>query len=176
MTPLLALMLAAAQQGAPAPAPAAPAAAPQRFSILADPCARERSLPGTDVVVCGRNAADSPRLPLPAERGPPDRPIPSNPNMSGVGALAASNTPCAAVPRGCQVGVDVFGAGTSAIRLVQKLIAPDSCCEDPGEGTNPALLVKDMVGGIKRTVARKPDKSNRVPIPMDDLPAGSAGK
>ena len=169
MTPLLFLLGLAAGQAGPAAAPP-----PQSFSILVDPCARARSAPGTDVVVCGRAAADSPRLPLPAERGPPDRPIPSNPDRSGMGALAASDTPCAAVPRGCQVGVDVFGAGTSVVRLVQKLVSPDSCCEAPGEGTDPAQLAGDAVRGVKRIFAKKPDKSNRVPIPLDDPPAPTA--
>jgi len=164
--PLILLALAAAPQQ-PAAHPAPP---PQRFSILVDPCARARSQPGTDVVVCGNTAADSPRLPLPAERGPPDHPVASNPDKTGIRALAAEPTPCAAVQRGCQVGVNMVGAGTSVVRLVQKLVSPGSCCEAPGESTDPLLLAKDAVGGIKRTFARKPDKSNRVPIPLDDEP------
>ena len=167
MTLLIALALAAAQQGV---APAGPVSA-KSFSILADPCARARSQPGTDVVVCGTTATDSPRLPLPAERGPPDHAVASNPNRSGIGALAAETTPCAAVQRGCQVGVDIVGAGTGVIRLVQKLVSPGSCCEAPGEATDAGLLARDLVGGLKRSVAR-PDKSKRVPIPLDDPPAG----
>jgi len=166
VTPLFALTLAVAVQTTPAaPEP------PQRFSILADPCARVRSQPGTDVVVCGNTVRESPSLPLPAERGPPDKPIPSNPDMTGAGALAAENTPCAAVQRGCQVGVNVFAAGTGAVRLVQKVVAPNSCCEAPGEATDFGLLAKDVVGGVKRAFARKPDKSKRVTIPLDDGPA-----
>jgi hypothetical protein len=68
------------------------------------------------------------------------------------------------------VGVDMLGAGTAAIRLVGKLIDPDSCCERNGESTNPAMLVGDAIGGLKRAFGKKPDKSGRVAIPLDDPP------
>jgi hypothetical protein len=157
------LLILALQAAAPAPA-----AAPERFSILAPPPPACRS-PGPasdDIVVCA--TAESARLPLPDERGPPARPRQSNPDLDGQGALAGFAPVCAARQAGCQVGVDVLGAGTAAIRLVQKLVAPGSCCEDPGEGTNAFKLVGDTVGGIGKAFARKPEKANRVPIDLAD--------
>ena len=157
-----ALLFLALQAATPAPAPP-----PERFSILAPvPTARCRPrLPDDDVVVCA--SGDSLRLPLPAERGPSSGSSASNRNLDGAGALAAMSTPCATVQGGCQVGVDVFGMGTAAVRLVQKLIAPSSCCEEPSEGTSVFALAGDAVGGVKRLVAKKPDKSKRIPIPLD---------
>jgi len=143
---------------------------PERFSILAPPLAACRA-PGPasdDIVVCG--ATDAPRLPLPAERGPPSRPLPSNMNLDGMGALAASAPVCAAQQAGCQVGVDVLGMGTAAVRLIQKLVKPSSCCEDPGEATNPWQLVGDVVGGAAPAGRKKPDKSQRVAIDLSDPP------
>jgi hypothetical protein len=112
---------------------------PQRFSILADPCART-SDDGRDIVVCGTTAASTPRLPLPDERGPPDRPVASNPELSAVRALDLEATPCAATQWGCQVG---FGPP----------IMP---------------IAKAAVGAVKSVFARKPDKTGRVPIILDD--------
>ena len=137
----------------------------QRWSILADPCAAARTQ--DEIVVCARGTETTPRLPLPAERGPPDRPMPSNPDVSGAGALAAAQTPCATDSNGCTVGLDIFGAGTALIRGVGKLIDRDSCCEDPGEGTNPLRLVGDAGKAVGRIFKKKPDKSKRVPIPLD---------
>lgn len=97
---LLALLL----QAAPAAPPVtrASAAPPERFSILADPCAQiERD--GRDVVVCGTDPAATRRLPYPDEIVP-DHGVPSNPERSGVGALAAEATPCAATQWGCPSG------------------------------------------------------------------------
>ncbi len=75
------------------------------------------------------------------------------------------------------MGVDVFGAGTAAIRLVGKLIDPDSCCERDGESTNPAMLIGDAIGGLKRAFGKKPDRSGRVAIPLDDPPrVSTAGR
>lgn len=136
---------------------------PQSFSILHEPCASS----GTEVVVCARKPD---RLPLPDERGPPDGPTPSNPDVTGTGALAP--VACAARQRGCQVGVDVIGMGVAAVRLVGKLIDPDSCCEEPGEATNPVALVKDAIGAVRK----KPDKAGRVAIVLDAPPAPVAGR
>lgn len=186
---ILAMMLAAAGvQDAPPveKKPATPAgssvAAPstdgdgtQRWSILVDPCASVTGNPVRDeIVVCGSTAATSPRLPLPGERGPPDRPMPSNPNLSGSGALAATSAPCAARSGGCTTGVDLFGGGTALVRLIGKVIDPDSCCEAPGEATNPFALAGDIGSGVAGLFRGKPDKSNRIPIPLDD-PAPGAG-
>ncbi|MEO5867948.1 MAG: hypothetical protein ABIS14_01280 [Sphingomonas sp.] len=173
------LAQAAAATAAPqtAAARAAPSALPvQSFSILVpipnEPCVPPRIHPkdpgarGDDIVVCGR--------PLPSQKLPyrdeivPDHPVPSNPDMSGAGASAATSPVCGARSGGCPAGIDMFGAGTALVRLVQKAVAPNSCCEDAGEGTNPIALAKDMVGGVTHAFRKKPDKSNRVSIPLDD--------
>lgn len=162
----LALLLAAGQVATPAmPLPAArtPGTPPQRIILSNCPDGV-----GGEIVVCG--TPDKPRLPLPDERGPPDRPIPSNPGVTGMGALAQTETPCATLQGGCQAGVDIFGAGTAAIRLVGKLIDPDSCCERQGESTNPGMLIGDAIGGLKRAFGKKPDKSGRVAISLDEPP------
>lgn len=178
------LMLASAQdappvQDAPPAAPpesnvSAPATASdgsQRWSILVDPCASVRGNPNSnEIVVCGSTAATSPRLPLPEERGPPDRPMPSNPYLSGMGALAATGSPCATRSEGCTTGIDLFSSGTALVRLVQKVVDPDSCCERPGEATNPVALIGDMISGIGSVFKRKPDRRGRVAIPLDDSP------
>ncbi|GAA3706050.1 hypothetical protein GCM10022268_14530 [Sphingomonas cynarae] len=159
----LALLLAAGQVATPAmPLPAArtPGTPPQRIVLSNCP-------DGVDgeIVVCG--TPDKPRLPLPDERGPPDGP--RRPTGDPRAALDAGD-PGACALRGCQAGVDIFGAGTAAIRLVGKLIDPDSCCERPGESTNPGMLIGDAIGGLKRAFGRKPDKSGRVAISLDDPP------
>lgn len=158
---LLALMLQVTAD-APAVEPA-----PQRFSILApvanQPCVRQGT--GDDVIVCA-DPLPAQALPLPGE-AVSTRPVPVNREMNGRGALAAQVTPCGVAIGGCQTGVDLFGAATGAIRSVQKLVAPGSCCED-GEGTNPALLVRDMAHGVTGLFRGKPDTSNRVPIPLDE--------
>nr|WP_183986625.1 hypothetical protein [Sphingomonas jinjuensis] len=127
------MLQAAATPPATSPKPAPP---PERFSILLQDCPRETNAKG-DVVVC----ADSPnaqRIPLPDERVP-SGPVPSNPNLTGIGALGADGTPCAARQGGCLVG---FGPP----------IVP---------------MVKGLVNAAKSAFARKPDKSNRIPIPLD---------
>lgn len=89
-----------------------------------------------------RAANQEQRLPLPDERGPPDGPVASNPNLTGSGALAAEATPCAARQGGCTVG---FGPP----------IVP---------------IVAALVGAVKSGLAKHPDKSHRVAIPLDDAP------
>ena len=148
---------------------AVPTAPPERFSILApvaeQPCVRRD--PRDDVLVCA-DPLPAQAVPLPTKAIPPD-PQPVNRDMTGTGALAAQRTPCAARVGGCQVGVDVFGAGTAVIRGIQKLVAPDSCCEEPGEATSPALLARDAVRAIK---GRRRDTRERVAIRLDDDAAG----
>ena len=131
---MIAVILSALLQVAAAPV--APPA-PERFSILVDPCATQ-TRDGNEIVVCGGPAANSPRLPLPDERGPPDHAVASNPNLTAVRALELSDTPCAARQGGCQVG---FGPP----------IAP---------------IAKAAVGLIKSALAKKPDKTGRVPIDL----------
>ncbi|WP_066724513.1 hypothetical protein [Sphingomonas pituitosa] len=161
------------QDQAPAPAATTTVNAPQqaanggqRWSVLADPCASAQT-GGDQVVVCGKGE-QAPRLPLPGERGPPDRPIPSNPERTGIGALGAVPTPCAARVGGCQVGVDIFGGATTLVRGIGKIIDPDSCCEEPGESRNFFKLVGDAGKGVGRAFRKKPDKSKRVPIDLND--------
>ncbi|MET3725163.1 hypothetical protein [Sphingomonas trueperi] len=171
---LAALLLGLSPQTqAAAPATAATVAAPQqatdgtqRWSVLAAPCASAQT-GGDQIVVCGKDG-QAPRLPLPGERGPPDRPMPSNPERTGIGALNAIETPCAARVGGCQVGVDIFGGATALVRGVGKIIDPNSCCEEPGESRNFFKLVGDAGKGVGRAFKKKPDKSNRVPIDLSD--------
>ncbi len=169
------LALAALQDAAAAPATDATVAAPekaadgtQRWSILADVCGRE----GADIVVCGKGVPPL-RLPLPEERGPPDRPMPGNPNVDGKGALAMTIDPCATRSEGCSTGINLLGIGTLLVRAAGKVVDPDSCCEEPGEATNVVLLGRDVVRAVKRGARGKVDKSNRVPITFDDLPPPS---
>ena len=162
----IALLALASVQDATVAAPETRTDGSQRWSILADPCAPRD--PDGEIVVCGKEAQTSQRLPLPGERGPPDRPMPSNPDLSGAGALAALSSPCATLSQGCTTGVDILGGGTALVRLIGKAIDGDSCCERPGEGTNPVMLVGDAISAIKKPFRKKVDKSNRVPIPLDD--------
>lgn len=128
-----------------AQAAAAPAAPPERFSILVPvapqkcpPRSQEPSEEG-DVVVCATDLPDQ-TVPYPQEYVY-DGPRPSNPGVNGSGALAAEGTPCAAVQRGCQVG---FG---------QPLVA---------------AAVGALVNAVKDATAKKPDKRGRVPIDLSE--------
>lgn len=147
---------------------AAPPAVPAAHSILApvanQPCTRRAS--DNEVVVCADPLPEQ-ALPLPDE-AVSTRPVPINRDMTGVGALAAERKPCATVVGGCQTGLDILGAGTALIRGVQKLVAPNSCCERPGEATNPFMLIGDVVGGAAKAGRRKPDKSKRTAIDLDE--------
>lgn len=135
------LILLAVQAATPAAAPPSP----ERFSILV-PVAPQRCPPrqqarreGEDVVVCATDLPDQ-TVPLPNDYVYPT-PRPSNPEVTGTGALAAEGTPCAAVQRGCQVG---FG---------QPLVA---------------AAVKGAVGLIQDATRKKPDKRGRVPIDISE--------
>lgn len=166
------LLAALALQATATLAGDAPAAAvPQRFSILVpvadQPCVRHAK---DEVVVCA-NALPSQALPLPDEV-PSTFARPVNRDATGAGALAAQAAPCAARMGGCQVGVDMLGMGTALIRGVQKLVAPGSCCEEPGEATSTGRLIADVARGIAGSGRRHPDKSRRVAIPLDDPAPG----
>jgi hypothetical protein len=163
---MLMVLALLALQDAAKPADAQPQ--PQRWSILNDPCASARSK--DEIVVCGQGGLPDPRLPLPEERGPPDRAIASNPDARGIDAMGLVAAPCATRSEGCAVGINLFGMGTALIRGVGKLVDPNSCCENPGDGTNPFALIGDVASGVGRAFRKKPDKSNRVAIPLDDLP------
>lgn len=162
---MIAALLLAVQVASPAvPRPVA-GTPPQRI-VLTD-CPRPT---GDDIVVCGQNG--NPRLPLPDERGPPDGPAPSNPDLTGGAALAQTVTPCAASQGGCRSGINLFAAGTAAIRLVGKLVDPNSCCDTPGEATSVGALARD----IGKAFRKKPDRSKRVAIDLDAPPPSTAGR
>lgn len=150
----LALQVAAAD---PPPVPVETRAdGSQSWSILSCP---ERATKG-EVVVCARrdqNAFEGP----PAGRG-------ANRDMSAANALALQSTPCAARIGGCQVGVNVFGPPTMLVRVIQKLVNSDGDCCEGSDATNPLSLVRDAAKGMKGAFAGKVDKSNRVPILLDD--------
>ena len=78
---------------------AQPAPVPQRFSILAQPCAPV-TRDGRDVVVCGNDPAVSQRLPLPAEAEPTPGYV--KPDSGDYRDNKGGNGAC--VVRGCQVG------------------------------------------------------------------------
>lgn len=138
------------QAATPAP-PDPPPAAEGRWSILA-PVRPERCPDDkdVDVTVCG-GGLPSQRLPYP-DQVPATTPQPSNRFVTGSGALnAVDNEPCATRSRGCTVGF-----GPPIVPIAKWLI--------------------DKVGAATR---KKPDKSRRVAIPLDDpvpAPAGSAPK
>lgn len=169
---LLIVLALIAAQDAPATAtqPKQAADGTQSWSILNDPCPSPVGRKPEEILVCAKGAQPDPRLPLPGERGPPDRPMPSNPDVTGIGALNASIAPCATRSEGCTTGINILGGGTALIRGIGKLIDPNSCCEEPGEATNPVKLVGDAIGGVGRAFKKKPDKTGRVAISLDDLP------
>lgn len=174
------ILLLLAAQATPIESTPVPATepAPTRFSILepvaTEPCVRrgkdgKTSNNPDDIVVCGKPLL-SQKLPLPNEVVP-DGPVPVNPYLTGTGALAAeTNTPCAARQKGCTTGIDIFGGATQMVRTIQRIVAPDSCCERPGEGSNFIMLAGDVVKGVGKAFRKKPDKSKRVAIALDDTP------
>ena len=141
---MLAVLAMIALQAAPAAAPE-----PLKWSILLpvpnEPCRPGRTANGEgeadgskDIVVCGE-PLPSQRMPLP-EEAIPDGPKPSNPFRSGSQALAIEDTPCAARQGGC-----IVGFGPPVVPLVMGAVD----------------LAKDLV-------RKRPDRSNRIPIPLDD--------
>ena len=101
---------------------------------------------------CVRQPSDSDATvcanPLPSQKLPypdevvPDGPTPSNPLKSGTGALAAQATPCP-ISRNCVVG---FGPP----------IVP---------------IIAGIANAVGDAFKKKPDKTGRVPIPLDDSDA-----
>lgn len=170
---MIVLLLAAQAATSAVPAPAAPTS----FSILQpvanEPCTRRgKTVDPSDIVVCGK--------PLPSQALPyPDEvvlnePKPSNPYLTGAGAMAVEDSsPCATMQRGCAGGVQFFEGGTQVVRLIQKVVAPDSCCERPGESKDFLMLAGDVAHGVGRVFKKKPDKSGRVAIALDDAPRES---
>ncbi|CAN5624400.1 hypothetical protein BH10PSE14_BH10PSE14_21870 [soil metagenome] len=137
---LLAQVATPPPSATPDPSHGAP---PAQISVLVDPSpACPPPAEGSkDVVVCAPTNQQQ-RLPLRDERGPSDGPIPVNPEISGSGALAAEGTPCAARQGGCP---SYFGPP----------IVP---------------IVAALVGAVKSGLAKHPDKTGRVAIPLDDVP------
>jgi hypothetical protein len=138
--------------------------------VANEPCVRRgKTVDPDDIVVCGK-PLPSQKLPYPNEVVL-NEPKPSNPYLTGSGALAVEDsTPCSSVQRGCTTGVDIFGGGTQVVRLIQKVVAPDSCCERPGEAKDIGMLAGDVAHGVGRMFKKKPDKTGRVAISLDDAP------
>lgn len=124
-------------------------AAPERFSVLVDPCANA-SNDGGDVVVCGRPDKLAPRLPLPQYRGLPDHPTASNPYLRPDVALNGPSVgnECGAYGENCPVGLGGYAV--------------------------PKLL-NGAAGLVKSALAKHPDKHGRVAIDLD-APAPTKGK
>lgn len=127
---------------------------PERHSILVPVGPQQcppRSVPEgekgqeDDVVVCATDLPDQ-TVPLPLEYTY-TTPRPSNPDLSGTGALAASVTPCAATQTGCPTGLDVM----------------------PLLFKGAAALVEEA-----KYAARKRDKRPRIPIDISESPAKPA--
>lgn len=150
------IVLLLLMQAATAPATPIVAPPPQSWSILTPPACPGSS--PTEIVVCGGGGTPEPRLPLPGERPPQDRP--RQPTNDPRAALDNAGPYCP--PGGC-TGVDLLTVPVVLIRGIGTLIAPHSCCEN-GEGKDPMALVRD----VARKFRKIPDKSNRVPILLDD--------
>lgn len=118
--------------------PAAPSPGHERVSILLPDCPASADAK-QDVVVCGRRPG-SDRAPE-LRDAPSDRPMPSNPAMTGIGALRAESTPCAATQWGC----------SSQLNLVAPAL----------------MLANEARVGLSRLFDKARDKSNRVPIALD---------
>ena len=122
--------------------------APQRFSILVDatpPCPPVRAVREDkgDIIVCARGNQEQ-RLPLPAERGPPDHAAPSNPYLRPDVAMNAGQT--------CDFG----------------------CPASFGPPLGP--IIKGAVDLAKKAFAKRPDRTGRVAIDLNDAPMPTAGK
>ncbi|MFK3889139.1 hypothetical protein [Sphingomonas sp. NPDC079357] len=147
------------------------AAAPSvttRRSILApvnnEPCVR--SSEQGEVVVCA-DPLPSQALPLPNEAVSPG-PRPVDRNMTGIGALAAESGPCATRLDGCTVGVNILGPVVALVRGIQSVVAPGSCCERPGEATDPVMLIGDAVKGVAHAGKHKRGQLRREAIDLDE--------
>ncbi|WP_322964278.1 hypothetical protein [Sphingomonas fuzhouensis] len=129
MLPLLLIALQAV--------PAAPSPGNERVSILLPDCPASEEAK-QDVVVCGRRPGSDREPELRNE--PSDRPIPSNPEMTGIGALRAG-PPCGATQWGCMSQLDL---------------------------KRPALMLANEARiGLSTLFDKARDKSKRVPIALD---------
>ena len=126
---ILAIALLAAQDRV-AIDPPTEAAPDRRWSIQADPYAdapyRQEQCPeqtGDTIVVCARPNTEL-RLPLPAERGPPDGPRTSVAYLDGAEGPQAA--PCATSQKGCTVGLDLIGSARVLYKAGKKIVDPDA--------------------------------------------------
>ena len=143
---MLPLLLALVQAEA-APVTRASATPPQRFSILAKPCAPVTQR-GKEVVVCGTDTATSQRLPLPDEAEPTPGYV--KPDSLDYRDNRGDRHPC--IVRGCEVG---FGPP----------IAPLVKAAATGIGN----ALKDA----REARARKRDGARRTPIVLNgEAPKG----
>lgn len=112
---------------------------PQTHSIRASEC-RDTTAEGGEIVVCAPTKPTA-RLPLPDERAPvgPLMITGAAERMVDPAPRPIGGAPCSSVQSGCLVGF----------------------------GPSPAM-VRSAVGAIGKAFAKKPDKSNRVPIVLDD--------
>lgn len=142
----------------PAPSPAAATAATsapvaQRWSILApvpEAQCRERGK-GDDIVVCATSLPNQ-QLPYP-ELAKPARPQPSNPDLTGIGALRATDAAVAAT-----AGTSITGSGGGGLPLLQIAL----------------FGLKQAAKGVKKLTTHV-DKSKRVAIDLSDpAPPGAA--
>jgi len=150
------ILAALVLQSATASATPIVAPPPQSWSILTPPACPGSS--PTEVVVCGTNGTPAPRLPLPDERLPQDRPR----QPTGDPRAALDNAGPVCPPGGC-TGVDLLTVPVVLIRGIGALIDPHSCCEN-GEGKDPMALLRD----VGRKFRKKPDRANRVSIVLDE--------
>ena len=150
------ILAALVLQSATASATPIVAPPPQSWSILTPPACPGSS--PTEVVVCGTNGTPAPRLPLPDERLPQDRPR----QPTGDTRAALDNAGPVCPPGGC-TRVDLLTVPVVLIRGIGALIDPHSCCEN-GEGKDPMALLRD----VGRKFRKKPDRANRVPIVLDE--------
>ncbi len=126
---ILALLLLAAQERV-AIDPPSQAAPERRWSIKTDPYAdapyaaeRCPEPTGDSIVVCARPNTEL-RLPLPAERGPPDGP--RKPVAYLDGAEGPRSAPCATIQQGCTTGLDLIGGARVLYKAAKKIGDPDA--------------------------------------------------
>lgn len=134
---MLALLLLQAAASAAAP--------PERFSILADTC-RPVTQDGKDIVVCAKGS--TPRLPLPDDAPSSTYIKPDSGDYRD--NYAHTGVPCAALQKGCQVGV-----GPPIVPMIK----------------GAAQLVGDARKERRWAAARKRDGDRRVAIDLDAPPA-----
>lgn len=126
---ILALLLVQAAPERVAIDPPTEAAPERTWSIKADPYAdapymtKRCPAESSDVVVCARPNTEL-RLPLPAERGPPEGPRKSVAYLDG--AQMPQGAPCAAMQKGCTTGVDLIGGAKFLYKLGKKIADPDA--------------------------------------------------